>query len=108
MNGDQKMECRRCGRCCLADFAAYVKDEDLRRWTAEHRDDILRIYAREHAAWEGDHLVSADSGQMLHGCPFFAFDGEQFGCAIHETRPSTCRNYEPGSSALCSQFGHLK
>jgi Fe-S-cluster containining protein len=32
------------------------------------------------------------------------FDGENFCCAIHETRPATCRHYEPGSSELCPQF----
>ena len=105
MNEDKKLECQRCGRCCLADFAAYVTDDDIQRWKAQRRLDILCILTREHAAWEGDHLISADSGQTLHGCPFFAFDGEQFGCAIHETRPATCRNYEPGSSELCPQFG---
>jgi Fe-S-cluster containining protein len=105
MNGDQKMECQRCGRCCLADFAAYVRDEDIKRWRDEQRDDILFILKREHGMWEGDHLISADSGEMLHGCPFFFFDGEQFGCAIHDTRPATCRNYEPASSEICPQFG---
>ncbi|MFO7570309.1 MAG: YkgJ family cysteine cluster protein [Smithellaceae bacterium] len=105
MNSDQKVECRRCGRCCLADFAAYVTVYDIRRWKEENRQDILRMLDSEHAAWEGDHLVSADSGRTLHGCPFFFFDGEQFGCAIHDTRPATCRQYEPGSSELCPQFG---
>jgi Fe-S-cluster containining protein len=42
--------------------------------------------------------------RTLHGCPFFFFDGTRFGCAIHETRPAACRNYEPGSSGLCPQF----
>jgi Fe-S-cluster containining protein len=104
MEKEGKLECLRCGRCCLADFAAYVTDEDLRRWEKEKRQDILDMLAREHASWEGDHLVSADSGRTLHGCPFFFFDGTRFGCAIHETRPAACRNYEPGSSGLCPQF----
>lgn len=104
MKKNQPIECRRCGRCCLADFAAYVTEEDIIRWKAEQRHDILDILKREHGTWEGDHLVCADSGAALHGCPFFFFDGEQFGCAIHETRPATCRNYQPGSSELCPQF----
>ncbi|MEE9913586.1 MAG: YkgJ family cysteine cluster protein [Deltaproteobacteria bacterium] len=107
-NEHQDIECRRCGRCCLADFAAYVRDDDITRWHTEGRDDILHILEREHGAWEGDHLVSADSGRPLHGCPFFAFDGEQFGCGIYETRPATCRNYHAGLSELCSQFGTNK
>ena len=98
------MECIRCGRCCLADFTAYVTDEDMARWRAERRDDILEMLEREHGSWEGDHLVSSETGKTLHGCPFFMFDGEKFGCAIHETRPATCRLYEPGSSEICPQF----
>ncbi len=98
------MECLRCGRCCLADFAAYVTEEDIARWKKENRQDILGMLKHEHAAWEGDHLVCADTGKSLGGCPFFFFDGLQFGCAIHDTRPMTCRHYEPGSSELCPQF----
>ena len=30
-----------------------------------------------------------------------------FGCAIHDTRPATCRHYEPGSSELCPQFSKI-
>ena len=105
MKSDPKIECRRCGRCCLADFTAYVTDEDISRWVTEKRDDILQILRSEHGFWEGDHLISVESGAALHGCPFYAFDGESFGCAIYETRPKTCRHYEPGSSELCSQFG---
>ncbi|HBJ74846.1 MAG: YkgJ family cysteine cluster protein [Smithellaceae bacterium] len=104
MEKRKKIECRRCGRCCLADFTAYVTDEDIARWKAEQRDDILEILEREHGAWEGDHLVSSETGRALHGCPFFMFDGENFCCAIHETRPATCRHYEPGSSEICPQF----
>ncbi len=104
MDNHHIIECKRCGRCCLADFAAYVTAEDIRRWKAEDRQDILRMLKNEHGVWEGDHLVSSDSGKTLHGCPFFFFDGELFGCAIHDTRPSTCRQYEPGSSELCPQF----
>ena len=105
MTPPSAIACKRCGRCCLADFAAYVTEEDKKRWERENRQDILRVLTREHGTWEGDHLVSADSGRTLQGCPFFFFDGEQFGCAIHDTRPATCRQFEPGSSELCPQFG---
>ena len=104
-NKDRVLECLRCGRCCLVNFAAYVTEEDIRRWEEEGRRDILHILEREKGSWQGDRLISADSGQALGGCPFFDFDGERFRCAIHETRPATCRNYEPGSSALCPRFG---
>ncbi len=105
MNDDKPMECIRCGRCCLADFAAYVKDEDIDRWRRQGRKDILHILEQEHGVWQGDYLFSSVSGETLRSCFFIEHDGTVFSCALHETRPITCRNYEPGSSELCSQFG---
>ncbi|HET58134.1 MAG TPA: YkgJ family cysteine cluster protein [Deltaproteobacteria bacterium] len=104
MDDSRLPECLRCGRCCLADFNAYVTDEDVKRWREENRQDILRVLEREQACWQGDRLVSTTSGRALEGCPFFQFDGKQFGCAIYETRPATCRKFEPGSSPLCPLF----
>lgn len=100
----QQNECLRCGRCCLADFAAYVSKQDIQRWQAQGRTDILQVLENEQGVWQGDHLVNARSGKPLRGCPFFFFDGKRFGCAIHETRPATCRNYVPGSSELCPLY----
>ena len=102
------MKCLRCGRCCLADFTAYVTEEDIRRWRAEGRDDILNILEGGQSAWEGDRLMSRESGTPLRGCRFFAFDGESYICAIHETRPSVCRLFEPGSSGICPQHSRLE
>lgn len=102
------IECQRCGRCCLADFRAYVTDEDIGRWKRENRRDILHILGGEEAFWQGDRLVSAESGKGRRGCPFFDFDGEHFSCAIYHTRPATCRGYEAGSSELCPQYRKKK
>lgn len=107
MDEKQKNECLRCGRCCLANFAAYVTDLDIARWKEQEREDILNILKREHGQWEGGRLVSAKTGGVLQGCPFYFFDGHDFSCAIHETRPMTCRRYEPGSSKLCPQFDQM-
>lgn len=104
MKNTTPMECKRCGRCCLADFTAYVTEEDIGRWKAEGRDDILDVLEKEEAVWEGDRLMSRESGTPLGGCRFFAFDGKSFYCAIHETRPAVCRLFEPGSSEICPQF----
>ena len=104
MKNTKSMECMRCGRCCLADFTAYVTEEDIGRWKSEGRDDILGVLEREGAVWEGDRLMSRESGTPLGGCRFFAFDGKTFYCAIHETRPAVCRLFEPGSSEICSQY----
>jgi Fe-S-cluster containining protein len=96
--------CERCGKCCLADFIAYVRDEDIDRWHREGRDDILQMIRREHALWMGDHLVCADDGRYLRGCPFLAFEETQHRCSIYATRPRVCRDYRPGSSEICPKF----
>ncbi len=104
MNRELVTNCRRCGRCCLADFNAYIKSEDIDRWKEEQRNDILAVLEQEHGVWMGDHLVSSVTGRNLGGCPFFAFDGRTYSCSIYETRPATCRRYEPGSSEICPEF----
>jgi len=99
-----QIECIRCGRCCLADLIAYVSEDDRKRWNDEGRLDILKIVENEKGVWAGDRLVSAETGKSLHGCPFYCFDGNNFGCSIYETRPGICRNYQPAASEICSQF----
>jgi Fe-S-cluster containining protein len=98
------MICKRCGKCCLANFSAYVKDEDIRRWQDEDRLDILLFIEKQRAVWAGDHIVLADGSDLKH-CMFLRTDGCVCECIIYETRPLTCRNYTPGSSQLCSQYG---
>jgi Fe-S-cluster containining protein len=104
MDHEIEQACHRCGKCCLADFIAYAAPEDQQRWRDEGRQDILAMIEREHAVWMGDHLVSADDGHYLRGCPFLAWEGDHSCCTIHATRPRICRNYQPGSSEICSQF----
>ncbi|MGC9324224.1 MAG: YkgJ family cysteine cluster protein [Desulfomonilia bacterium] len=96
--------CMRCGKCCLADMIAYVTTEDFARWRREGRQDILHVIETKNAVWMGDHLVSADSGQYLHACPFLRITGQTCTCSIYETRPQVCRDYEPGSSEICPQW----
>ncbi len=98
---EAEVECRRCGKCCLTDFIAYVTAEDLARWRREGREDILGMVEREHAVWAGDRLVSSESGKDILGCPFLAWEGDHSTCTIYETRPGVCRRFKPASSALC-------
>ncbi|MBA4396700.1 MAG: hypothetical protein C0394_04870 [Syntrophus sp. (in: bacteria)] len=104
MENQHEHTCRRCGKCCLADFIAYASPEDQQRWRDEGRQDVLDMIEREHAVWMGDHLVSSQDGHYLRGCPFLAWDEDHSCCTIYETRPRICRKYEPGSSEICSQF----
>jgi len=101
--GKKEIKCHRCGRCCLANVIAYVTEEDFLRWEREGRKDILKIIKNEGGVWAGDHFISRQTGRPLRGCPFYAFDGNGFGCVIYNTRPAVCRRYEPGESELCPQ-----
>lgn len=74
------------------------------RWKEEGRDDIFRLLSHEHALWAGDHLISSEDGSYIHGCIFLSFKDGRFACTIYETRPKTCRNFQPGSSEICPQF----
>ena len=104
---NKEPECVRCGKCCLADMTAFVsgiEEEDIKRWKNEKRHDILHIIENEHSLWAGDHIISSRDGRYIHGCHFLSWDEEQYSCSIYETRPIVCRNFIPGSSALCSLF----
>ena len=104
MSRRQGLPCKRCGRGCLTDLLAYVTDEDRERWKRQARGDILHILDHENAVWAGDRIVSSTDGRRLLGCPFILWEGELATCTIYATRPRVCRDYEPGSSELCSQF----
>jgi Fe-S-cluster containining protein len=81
--------------------------EDMERWRREEKKEILRVMEHSKAAWAGDIVVSSEDGRILFNCPFLKSAGEYYSCTIYEDRPKICRNFEPGSSELCSQFkGH--
>lgn len=94
----------RCGICCMADMIAEADAEDLDRWRREGREEILRVYRDAH--WIGDHFISVTTGMTIHDCPFLDFSAGLFFCTIYETRPRVCREFEPGSSEICSQFNN--
>ncbi len=96
-----KIECKQCGTCCLANLIAFVTDEDRERWKHEQRQDILHILENKNAVWAGDRLISTVDGHRLHGCPFLMWEKSHYACSIYETRPRVCRNYMPGSSHIC-------
>ena len=97
-------QCQRCGACCQIHFSVYAMEEDLARWRAEGRADILRLMADQEAAWAGDQLVSAITGEPLSPCPFLQEDGMRFSCAIHSTRPRICRECLPAVAPVCPQL----
>ena len=94
-------ECQRCGTCCQIHFSVYAVEEDIARWRAEGRADILRLMEDEEMAWAGDQLVSTITGEPLSPCPFLREDDARFACAIHPTRPRICREFRPAVSPHC-------
>ena len=103
MRQQSSKECRRCGTCCQIHFSVYALEEDIARWRAEGRDDILRLLEDEEMAWAGDPLVSTTTGESLSPCPFLQEVDTCFVCAIHPTRPRICREFLPAVSPLCPQ-----
>ena len=85
----------------MADMIGDADAEDLARWKREGRDDILRGF--RDALWVGDHFLSVTTGMTIHDCPFLDFRDGSFACTIYETRPRVCRDFVPGSSAICPQ-----
>ena len=96
--------CLQCGKCCFVDLTAYAQQSDYDRWKAQDRQDILNVIEHRHLVWSGDRLISAETGNAPRECPFLFSDEGKCKCSIYETRPQVCREYEPGSSALCPQF----
>lgn len=104
----EKISCRCCGKCCFVDFTAYAQEEDIERWRAENRQDILEMIQHRHLVWAGDRMISQDTGDYPRECPFLFSSGDLWLCSIYETRPCVCREYYPGSSELCPQWKKKK
>jgi Fe-S-cluster containining protein len=98
------LRCLQCGKCCFVDLTAYAEKEDLDRWRAENRHDILDMIEHRHLIWAGDRMISAETGDYPRECPFLCSSEDSFLCSIYETRPIVCRKYHPGSSELCPQW----
>jgi Fe-S-cluster containining protein len=73
-------------------------------WRQQGKTEILRAMEHAKPVWAGDVIVCSENGKMLFTCPFLRYEGRYYTCTIYEDRPITCRDYIPGSSALCSQY----
>ncbi|MCX7981385.1 MAG: YkgJ family cysteine cluster protein [Syntrophales bacterium] len=104
----KKKKCLRCGKCCFVNMIAYAREEDYNRWRRESRDDIIKIIESKRYLWAGDRIVSSESGDFSHLCPFLQNDGTLFSCTIYDTRPRICRDYIPGSSEICPRWSNQK
>ncbi|MDI6854413.1 MAG: YkgJ family cysteine cluster protein [Deltaproteobacteria bacterium] len=92
--------CERCGRCCLELDAhqTTVSAEDVARWWAQGREDILEWV--EPVMFEGEVLAfdiwtSPRTGDDVSRCPWLRKERgkEAYRCLIHDTKPGFCREY---------------
>jgi Fe-S-cluster containining protein len=84
-------------------MAAYVVEEDIRRWEREGRHDIIARLRNDDVIWAGDRMIGR-SGRKVATCFYLGWRGPSFFCGIYDTRPLVCRNYIPGSSAMCPRY----
>ena len=91
--------CRQCGHCCrFLDSHNEVTAEDVSRWKAAGRNDILKWVheikcdgqPEKYQAW-----VVPDTQNQTEACPFLLKDSksEHWKCRIHDVKPAICRQY---------------
>ncbi len=95
----ENFQCRQCGSCCrFLDHHNEVTAEDVARWKASGRHDILK-WVRE-TATEGESRgyrawVVPGTQVQADTCPFLekAKQGRQWHCRIHGAKPTICGEY---------------
>jgi Fe-S-cluster containining protein len=89
----QPLDCRSCGVCCrqASDGRILVPAADIVRWRRRGRDDLADALVPGHFSELG--FPNKPDGSCIHlGAP-----GHSNDCSIYPDRPSTCREFEPGS-----------
>ena len=107
MKNDKDTECARCGCCCHLDMVAYVSLEDIRRWEAEGRDDIIAHVRDFGVEWSGDAIKNRFESKVRTcrmTCVYLDLQGPLATCTIHDTRTNVCRAYVAASSDLCAMY----
>ena len=80
----QEFKCTRCGSCCWGPIL--VTEEDLLRWAAQHRADILaQVLPHEM-------VIPPRPRDPAERCPFLVALPAQgiCLCGIHSTKPAVC------------------
>lgn len=97
--GMEAFRCRLCGRCCRdLDYHMEVTSEDVDRWQAQGRNDILKwvgITKANHQAVHYQIWIIPGTNRFAEVCPFLkqGITNDQWVCAIEETKPDICRQY---------------
>lgn len=97
--------CKAPGHCCRS-LTLYGNDLDSPDMSDDEAIAILEWFAeyeKETFGWEVPFIpYGRDSvGAIKFMCPKLGDDGR---CTIYETRPSTCRDFEPASGPLCVHY----
>ena len=91
-------KCQQCGKCCQTYIGRFqATEEDIIRWTAESREDILKwvspVDFGDHV--EYDFPIHPVTDDEFGRCPFFKKlpNKDIYICQIHNTKPEACARY---------------
>ena len=91
--------CRRCGHCCLALRAhdTECEPEDVARWLAEGRRDILARVQTVASGGTGPvrrmwYTVEGER-RVVDACPWLEIRDGAYSCAIESTKAAICRDF---------------
>ncbi len=97
----QNFSCTQCGRCCKTlRYHNECRKEDVTRWRAAGREDILKWVRVMNPGKTGEHFsiwIDPATKKRASICPWLKkeLDGS-YHCRIHETKPFVCHQY-PGT-----------
>jgi Fe-S-cluster containining protein len=108
--GMEHFHCIQCGQCCKdVGYPKEATDEDLARWKADGRQDILAWVGMERSrGGQSAHRIWIEPGtnRPAESCPWLRRQAgtHRFECAIHDLKPDICRQY-PGSRKHAEMTG---
>ena len=97
--GMRAFACKQCGHCCRnLDYNGKVAAEDVARWEAAGRRDILKwVSVSRQKSGQSAYLmwVTPGTNQYAKPCPFLrrGSSPDRWICAIHDVKPAVCRQY---------------
>jgi Fe-S-cluster containining protein len=97
--GIEGYSCRQCGHCCLSlDYRDEIRVEDVERWQALGRTDILEwvgVFKGEGQKTVYQIWIQPGTREVAEKCPFLQKDAatNRWLCRIHDVKPAICRQY---------------
>jgi Fe-S-cluster containining protein len=97
--GMEDFVCQQCGQCCVSlDYHNEATAEDVARWEAQGRQDILKWVGvckgpdenRSYRIW-----TIPGMSELADTCPFLEHRSweNRWVCLIHDAKPGICRQY---------------